>query len=158
VFVDLVFKIQCACVILSFVACPALQYFCALSHKRHNKKKQVFLRQIWFWSCLQLMSEKFFILRRKKRHTVKNTHTSSCKVPSFFSNFNETWIFVTDFKKNYANIDFHENPSSGSRVVLRGRKDRQTGMTNLITAFRIFRTRLKIVSNYYSFGFLHRAR
>jgi len=30
---------QCACAILSSVACLALQYFSLLSHKRHDKKK-----------------------------------------------------------------------------------------------------------------------
>jgi len=29
-------SMQCACAILSYVACPALQYFSTLSHKRHD--------------------------------------------------------------------------------------------------------------------------
>jgi hypothetical protein len=33
------------------------------------------------------------------------------------SDFNETCIFATDFRKKYSNIKFNENPSSGSRVV-----------------------------------------
>jgi hypothetical protein len=31
-----VFSMQCACAILSYVACPALQCFSTLSHKRHD--------------------------------------------------------------------------------------------------------------------------
>jgi len=61
---------------------------------------------------------------------------------------------VTDLKKHIQISIFMKNPSSGSRVVPCGRTDRQRGMTKLIIAFRIFQTRLKIVPNYYSFGFL----
>jgi hypothetical protein len=43
------------------------------------------------------------------------------------------WIF-----KKYSNIKFHENPSSGSRVLQRGQKDGHTDMTNLRVSFRIF--------------------
>ena len=36
------------------------------------------------------------------------------------------------------NVEFHENPSSGSRVVPCGRTDRRTNLTKLIVAFRNF--------------------
>jgi len=42
--------------------------------------------------------------------------------------------------EKYSNIKFHENPSSGSRVVL---CDGQTDMTKLTVSFRILGTRLK---------------
>jgi len=35
----------------------------------------------------------------------------------------------------YSNIKFHENPSSGSRVVSRGRTDGQTAMMNTAYQF-----------------------
>jgi hypothetical protein len=54
------------------------------------------------------------------------------KYPSFSSDFNVTWIFSTDFWKLH--INFHENPSSGRRVV----PCEQTDMTKLIVAFRNF--------------------
>ena len=54
---------------------------------------------------------------------IKNVHWSSCEVPLFLSDFNENWFFSTDFSKNNK---FHENPSSGSRVVPCGQEDRRT--------------------------------
>ena len=41
------------------------------------------------------------------------------------------------FEKS-SNVKFHENPSSGSRVVPCGQMDRQTHMTKLTVAFRTF--------------------
>jgi len=71
------------------------------------------------------MSEIFFILRRNERVVFGNVHRSSCTVPLFFSDFNETLIFSTDFEKS-SNTKFHENPPSGSRAVPCGRIDGRT--------------------------------
>jgi len=50
--------------------------------------------------------------------------------------------FSRHFFEKYPNTKFHENPSSGSRVVpcgwADGRIDGQTEMTKLIVAFRNF--------------------
>ena len=47
--------------------------------------------------------------------------------------------FSRQIFQKYSNINFHENTSSGSRVVAcegtDGQTDRQTGMANLIVAF-----------------------
>jgi hypothetical protein len=51
--------------------------------------------------------------------------------------FNETYIFRHVFE-NYSNIKYHENLSSGSRVVPCGQTDRQTDVKKLIVAFRNF--------------------
>ena len=47
------------------------------------------------------------------------------------------------FEKN-SNMKFRENPSSRSLVVPRRLTDGQTYMTNLIAAFAILRSRLKL--------------
>ena len=54
----------------------------------------------------------------------------------------ELELFRQIFEK-LSNIKFHENPSSGSRVVLCGRAD---GQDEIIVAFRILRTRPKIAN------------
>jgi len=64
----------------------------------------------------------------------------------FLSDFHKTSLFFTVFEK-YSNIKFHENPSSGSKVVpciqMDGRTDGQTDMTKPIVSFRIFANALK---------------
>jgi hypothetical protein len=53
-------------------------------------------------------------------------HRSSCKIFVTLSDFDEAGIFSTNFrKKKSQNIEFHDNSSSGSRVVARGRTDRR---------------------------------
>ena len=42
-----------------------------------------------------------------------------------FWDFNDTWIFLPQIFEMYSDIKFHENLSSGSRVVLCGRTDRR---------------------------------
>ena len=73
---------QCACAILSFVACPAVQYFSTLSPKRQDfrKKKRYLNTKCEFLFSLQLLSETFFILRRNERDMTKNVYRSSSKV------------------------------------------------------------------------------
>jgi len=46
------------------------------------------------------------------------------KYPLLLSDFIETWIYRQTFEK-YSSIKFHENPSSGSRVVAYGGTDRR---------------------------------
>jgi hypothetical protein len=52
-----------------------------------------------FWFSLQLLSETFLILIRIQRDIIINVRRSSCKAPLFLSDFNETWILLTDFRK-----------------------------------------------------------
>ena len=52
-----------------------------------------------FWFYLQILSEKFFILRRIQRDIIINVHWSSCAVLLFLSGFIETWTVSTVFRK-----------------------------------------------------------
>jgi len=52
-------------------------------------------------------------------------------------------------------IKFHENPSSGSRVVPRVQTDGRTEMTKLIVAFRNFANAPKNGSDSYLRAFIH---
>ena len=65
----------------------------------------------------------------------QNVYWSSCKVPLFLPDFNETWIVSTDFRKI---PKFHEDTSFLSRDVPYGRMDRRADTTKLIVAFRNF--------------------
>jgi len=78
----------------------------------------------------------------------QNVYRSSCKVPLlFWSDVNEISNPATDFRKKNSKfslsfIKFHENPSSGSRVVSRGRTDRHNKASQQSLS-PTFRTRLK---------------
>jgi hypothetical protein len=69
-----------ACVILTSVVCPAVQYFSTLSHKRHDFRKFLLNKKCVFWFSLQLLSEAFLILRGPEQDIIKNVKLSSFTV------------------------------------------------------------------------------
>ena len=79
-----------------------------------------------FWFSLQLLSETFLIIRRIKRDIVINVHWSSCKVPVILVKIGMKREISLHIFEKYKNIKFHENPSSGSRVVPCGGNDGKT--------------------------------
>jgi hypothetical protein len=79
-----------------------------------------------FWFSLQLLSETFLILRRIKRDIITNVYRSSRKVPFILVRFWWNLNFLDRFfVKKHSNVKFHENFSSGNRVVPCGLSDRQ---------------------------------
>jgi len=77
------------------------------------------------------------------------------KWPLFLSDFNENWIFSTDFRRIFK-CAISRNPTSGSEFIPRrqiqtdrrtdGRTGGQTDITRLIVAFRNFAEEAKIHS------------
>jgi hypothetical protein len=57
-------------IILAFVACLSLSYFCRLSHKRHDFQRKVIENEMCFDFLYNFCLRKFLILRRIKRGTV----------------------------------------------------------------------------------------
>ena len=65
-----------------------------------KKKKEKSLKiKCAFWFSLQLLSATFLILRRTGREIITNELSLQVKCPLFLTDFNETWIFPTDFEK-----------------------------------------------------------
>jgi hypothetical protein len=108
---------------------------CAISEKKLLNIKCL------FWFCLQILFQKIFILIRAERNMIKIYIVLRVKYPLFLSDFNETWIFWTDFRE-ILKFQIFKNTCSGSRVVPCGQTERQTDgrteMTKLIVAFRNF--------------------
>ena len=93
-------SIQHAMRMCHFFIYPALQYFYALSHKRHEFKKKTTLNiKCVFSSFLQFLSEIFFIQEEMSELRSKMYIGLHVKCPLYLSDWNETWIFWTDFPK-----------------------------------------------------------
>ena len=90
-------------IILSSVACPALQHFSTFSHKRHDfrgGKKELLYQKCVFWFSLQLLSETFLNRKLIQRDIYQKTYIGVyVNYRLFFSDFNETRIFCTNFRK-----------------------------------------------------------
>ena len=70
---------QCACAILSSVACPALQYFFTFSRKRHDfrgEKSYLNIKCVFRFS-VQFSPEALLILRRIQRYIIISVYRSS---------------------------------------------------------------------------------
>jgi len=92
-------------IILLSVACLALPYFSTLFRKPHDLRKKVCWTYNVFWFSPQLLFETFLILRRTQRDVINvDRRRSSSKYSLFLLDFNQTWIFPTDFEKKNLQI------------------------------------------------------
>jgi len=122
-------------IILSSVACPALSYFPHLKNGTIKKIEQelyvVFFFTLFVWN----------ISHSRKKWDMKIVQRSSYKVPIFFSDFNETWIFSTKFKKKTQMLNVMKIRLLGPELF---HADGQT-WRNWYSLFAILRTFLKTV-------------
>jgi hypothetical protein len=132
---------QCIYVRLQSVACPAVQYFSTLPKKRHDFHfRKTFLNI----KCVLIFPITFvgYISHSKKNGARydQNVYWSSCKVAVFFPDFNETWIFLANFRKVLKYQILIKSVPWEPNCFLR--TDRH--MTKLVVAFffAILRTRL----------------
>ena len=86
-------------VILSSVGCSALQTFPYYLINGTIVEGALLNIKHVFWFSLQLLSETLHILRRIGRDTIINVYSYSCSVPLILSDFRQTWIFLTNFRK-----------------------------------------------------------
>ena len=101
-----------------------LSYSSTLSHKGQDfsNKKLFNIKYVLIFSTTL---KHFSFKRRIQRDLINMCIVLHAKYPFFLSDFNETWIFSTDFE-NYSNIKFHENSFGGSQFVPCGRTDEET--------------------------------
>ena len=83
--------------------------------------------------CFVTLSTVFAILRKTEQDIIKNVYWPSYCCQTVMKVEISRQIF-----EKHSNIKFHENPSSGSRVVACGRTDGQTDMAKSVAAFRNF--------------------
>jgi hypothetical protein len=124
-------------IILSSVAYLVLPHFSTLSHKRYYYRKKVTGHETVFWFSLKVLSETLLILRRIRR----DVYRSSCKLPAILSDFNETSILSTDFRKIIQIPNFVKIRPVGAEFP----SDGQTDMTKLTAVFAILQKSLKSV-------------
>ena len=132
---------QCACTLLSSVACPALQYYSTFSHKWHDlRKKGIDYKMCFDFPCnyhLKIL----FTLSSTERDMIKMYIALRVKY-TLFVKFEWNLNFLARFSKIC-----HENPSSRCRAFPYGRLNGQADRDmKLIVAFLNF---ANAVSNVY---------
>ena len=93
--------------------------FSILSHVKHDfrKKKSLLNTKCVLRFSVQILSEEFFVLRRNDRNMIKKKYIGLREKYRYYCQILIKLEFSRQIFKQYSNIKFHENPSSGSRVV-----------------------------------------
>ena len=91
---------QCAYAVLVICGLPCSNIFPYNLIKSTIFEKKLLNTKCVFWFSLQRLSETVLILRRSERHIFKNIYCIHVKHRLYLSEFKETWLFSTDFRKN----------------------------------------------------------
>ena len=114
---------QSASALLSYVAFPAVPYFCTLPRTRHDYRKNFIEHKM----CVLIFFTAFIWNISHFEYEFSKISWMYIgllvKYQLFVLDFNENWIFSTDFRKESLNTSLHENPSSWSGVVPCGQTD-----------------------------------
>jgi len=121
---------------------PTLKYFFTLSHKQHDLKKKVLNKKMCVLIFYTTFVWNLIILSRNKQCMIQNIPWRQVKYPLFSYNFNETWIFLTDFKKILKYQFSWKSVQWELRCSMQ--TDRWTDMMKLIVAFHYFANTRKI--------------
>ena len=130
--------------LLISVSSLAQSYFSTVSHKWHDFGRKLLNTKCVFWFSVQLLSKTFHILRRIEQDIIIMCIGHNIKYQLFLSDFNQTWIFLTDFKKilkyqiSWKSILWELSCSMWT--------DGQTDMTKLRVTFHNFLYVLKVVT------------
>jgi len=81
---------QCACAMLSSVACPALQIVFTLSHRKHDFRKKSLLNVKCFSIFCTAVSDTLLFLRRNERDMIEMCFGLHVKYRLLLYYFNET--------------------------------------------------------------------
>jgi hypothetical protein len=132
-------------IILSLVACPAVQKFSTLFHKRHDFRKEILLNVNECFDFLYKVCLKHFPFSEELSDIWSQTYIGlHVKYPLLSSEFiNEDWIFSTDFSKDIQISNFMKTRPVTTELFYADRQtdertDRQTDRTKLIFAFTKF--------------------
>jgi hypothetical protein len=130
---------QCACAILSSMACMALHIYPTLSHKRNDFRgggESVNPKNECFDFLHNFCQEKHFLFYEELSEIWSKMYIGlHVKYPSFLSDLKTTWIFWTVFRNKTQISNFIKIRPVGKQLF---HGDRRTDMTKLTVAFRNF--------------------
>ena len=126
---------QCACAILPSVACPVLLYFSTLFHKQYDFRKKNVIRHKMYVLIIStpLVWKISYSKQMWVRYDQEHFFGLHVKYPLFLLDFNETWIFVSEFRKilkyktSWKSVQWEPSCSIWT--------DGRTDVTNLIVSF-----------------------
>jgi len=112
-----------------YIVCLALPHFFTLHQVTSRFGGELLNTKCVFWFSPQRLFETFLILRRKEWDIIIHVQCVGLhvKYPLFLSDFNETWIFSTNFQKSTQITNFMKIHPVGAELF---QADGQTDMNS----------------------------